>query len=284
MLFRSKEVITGNWFQTYPNEPNYHVVTLTDSDAGKDVAGLAFGNAQYARLTVKKFYDYNKNGLWDEDVAKEVELDGWKVNISGATGDQFTPYTVLLLPGEYSVTEYMPIEDCWLATADTTFPITLAAGEDRTIVFGNVCVPREDGRTIGFWTNKNGQALILDSHVSMFNDVPFFKNKWYDFGKFKDKTAIANYFKNANAEDMKYMLSAQTIAMMLNVNKNFVSANACVLAPGVVGVDDDDVITVGALIKAAEEALKNGNRQSQEAVKNALDNANNNLKIGRAHV
>lgn len=270
-----KEVLNGDefWVQTAPMDPNYYTLVLTE--ANKDIIGLAFGNVQYARLTVKKYYDFNKNGQWDKDIAKEVELNGWKVNISGETGDKWTPATVMLLPGEYTVTEYMPNENCWEPTKPTSVTVTLEPGDDVAVLFGNVCKPKEKGNTIGFWANKNGQSLITAADVVSFNNMPFFKNKWYSVS-FASKGAIADYLKNANADNMTYMLSAQTIAMTLNVRKGFVGENACVLAPGVPGADTDYVITIKALLAAAIDALRGSDRQLQEAIKNALDNANNN--------
>jgi hypothetical protein len=86
---------------------------------------------------------------------------------------------------------------------------------------------------------------------------------------------------------MAYMLSAQLAAMKLNVYNGLVSGPALIYAPGTGVANAAGFATVNAVIGAANTALGNDgytpsgdtNRPLQEALKNALDNANNNYSF-----
>jgi hypothetical protein len=80
------------------------------------------------------------------------------------------------------------------------------------------------------------------------------------------------------------MLSAQLAAMELNVEAGFVSGSALVYAPGTTSANALGFATVNAvMVEANTELGLHGStlagspyRAYQEALKNALDNANNN--------
>jgi hypothetical protein len=86
---------------------------------------------------------------------------------------------------------------------------------------------------------------------------------------------------------MAYMLSAQMTAMQLNVEAGFVGSGALIYAPGTTSANSLGFATVGAVMAEANATLcangsvlsANPERVHQEAVKNALDNANNNLSF-----
>jgi hypothetical protein len=40
--------------------------------------------------------------------------------------------------------------------------VTLSNGETKTVEFGNVCLGAGGGLTLGYWSNKNGQATMND--------------------------------------------------------------------------------------------------------------------------
>jgi hypothetical protein len=90
--------------------------------------------------------------------------------------------------------------------------------------------------------------------------------------------AFRNWLLSANATNMAYMLSAQLSAMALNVEAGFVSGGAIVSSP-VLGF-----VSINGLMAAADAQLAadgstpagDANRDAQEALKNALDAANNN--------
>ena len=107
-------------------------------------------------LEVVKFYDANANGVND---AGERAIDGWKVNISGV-GDAFTPVSQDVTAGDYNVSEYDTVESNWIHTTPTSVDVTVPA--NTPVVFGNVCLGAGGGKTLGFWSNKNGQAQMND--------------------------------------------------------------------------------------------------------------------------
>ncbi len=110
-----------------------------------------------AKLNVIKFYDADANGEFDDG---EQLIEGWKISVNG--NDFFTPYSEFVDPGDYEVAEYMPVEPNWMATTPSPVNVTLAAGEEKTVEFGNVCVGAGGGKTLGFWSNKNGKAVMKD--------------------------------------------------------------------------------------------------------------------------
>jgi len=83
---------------------------------------------------------------------------------------------------------------------------------------------------------------------------------------------------------MAYMLSAQLAAMELNVEAGFVNGNALVYAPGTNSANGLGFATINNLMTEANAELTlhptalagDSWRAYQEALKNALDKANNN--------
>jgi hypothetical protein len=232
-----------------------------------------------ATLDVVKFYDANVNGLNDDG----QPISGWQVRIQdGIDYIRYTPVSIEVDPDDYTVTESTPIEGNWLATTPTTVGITLAAGESGTVEFGNVCLGGGGGHTLGYWSNKNGQATMndggtLNPELAMLSALSL---RTAGGGDFDPATypAFRNWLLSANAVNMAYMLSAQLSAMALNVEAGFVGSGAIVYSP------DLGFITIGNLLTAANAALAadgltladDPNRAAQESLKNALDAANNN--------
>jgi LPXTG-motif cell wall-anchored protein len=114
---------------------------------------VIFGNRQLptetdkATLTVRKFFDLNENGTWDEG---EWEILDWKVFIDGV--EYSTPLTHELEPGTYTVREETREVDGWTATTATEAVVVLEAGENETVLFGNyheneIILPPELPRT-----------------------------------------------------------------------------------------------------------------------------------------
>ena len=240
-------------------------------------------------LTALKFYDANANGIRDSG---EVEIAGWRVTLFGASAPTIaldvalTPKTWSVLYGAYDVTESTPIETNWLHTTDTTQSATVdSTTPDPTVTFGNVCLGGGGGHTLGFWSNKNGQAQINDggSSVTELGLLSSLNLRNADGTAFNPATyaPFRTWLLSANATNMAYMLSAQLAAMELNVEAAFVSGSAIVWSPTL------DFITVDDLIAAADTSLgANPNttaagpaRTEQEQLKNALDAANNNLNF-----
>jgi hypothetical protein len=231
-----------------------------------------------AKLNVLKFYDANANGVKD---GNEQYLVDWKVNIHDSINiDRYTPVAIIVDPDDYVVSEYSPVEQNWIPTTATSFNVHLDADDEKTVIFGNVCLGAGGGLTLGFWSNKNGQALINPGDLLALRLLNLRKADGSNFDP-NTNTDVKNWLLSANATNMAYMLSAQLAAMKLNVLHNKVSAGAIVYYPGL------GFITIGALMTAADNSLAanpltvaaSAARTEQEKLKNALDQANNNLNF-----
>lgn len=237
-------------------------------------------------LNVNKFYDANANGLNDDGQL----ITGWKVRIiDDVELFRFTPVSVIVAPDDYTVNEFDPAETNWIHTTTNPVNVTVGAGETKTVEFGNLCLGAGGGHTLGFWSNKNGQATMNDggsvcSELALLNGL-FLRNAGGTRMNFAcDYTAFRNWILSATATNMAYMLSAQLAAMELNVEAGFVNGNALVYAPGTNSANALGFATVNALMTEANAELTlhptalagDAWRTYQEALKNALDKANNN--------
>lgn len=99
---------------------------------------VLFGNRQLTletektTLTIRKFFDLNRNGVWDEG---ESEIVDWKVFIDEQ--EYATPVTIELEPGAYTVREETREEDGWEATTAHQVIVQLVENENETVLFGN---------------------------------------------------------------------------------------------------------------------------------------------------
>jgi hypothetical protein len=267
-----------------------------------------------------KFDDVNANGVKD---GSEVGIAGWKITLSGPTGTLTTltgvggRYCFQGLPlGSYTITEVFPSSTpVWKATTPTSYSVSLSqCGQSEEKNFGNVCLGAGGGLTLGFWSNKNGEA-ILRSHDALtagdrwrevLNNLHCLRNANGTFFTISPTanfntaySAFRTWILNANATNMAYMLSAQLAAMELNVNYVGVSPSALVYeGPPPSGCSGAQFIPLGdpnqnlpGLLKDAQVLLiANGNTTSltsqdricQEYKKIAIDRANNNLNFVQA--
>jgi hypothetical protein len=224
-------------------------------------------------LHVRKFYGLHDLG--------ESYITGWKVHIQDNISiDRFTPADLILDIDDYTVSEYSPIQTNWLATTPSPVNVSLILGDDKTVEFGNVCTGAGGGLTLGFWSNKNGQALVTSGDLSTLTGMNLVNANGSAFDP-STKTALKNWLLNGNATNMAYMLSVQLATMKLNVLHGFVGGSSLVYGGSTLGfvtVDalmtaaDTDLGTFGHNVTVAGSAV----RTYQEILKNALDNANNN--------
>jgi len=239
-----------------------------------------------------KFYDTNTNGQWDPG---EPLIPGWRIEKIPPTPSDFTftgqngSYSFLVSPnsGQYLIKEIMP-GATWVATTPTSGTVVVATTDVHGPNFGNVCIGAGGGRTLGYWSNQNGQALMEQGPMSA--DLAFLSTLCLRNADGSDFDPLAyaqfrTWILGATATNMAYMLSAQLAAMELNVLHKSVDPNALVYAPGINGANAAGFIHVTDLLIAANNALcgdgltKAGDkhRAYQEKLKNALDKANNNL-------
>ena len=250
-------------------------------------------NSQPGQLDVIKFYDTDTSGTFN---AGDVAIVGWEIKVGAQASFpltselKLTPVSILVDPGCYTAQEGDATG--WIHTTPKIDSKTVVAGATTTISFGNVCLGAGGGLTLGFWSNKNGQALINATDLQHLRDDFCLRNA--DGSEFNPTTnaQVKSFLLGANATNMSNMLSAQLIAMYLNVAHGLVNGGALVFAgsnPGGcnVPVNGSGFITVNALIAdAAGELCAHGfvlsgnpERVCQEFKKNALDKANNNLNF-----
>ena len=156
-----------------------------------------------------------------------------------------------------------------------------------------MCLGAGGGLTLGFWSNKNGQALVTSNtgNVSVCGaPLPASDLAWLVSLNLRDGAgnnfdpatyaAFRTWILSATATNMAYMLSAQLAAMELNVLNGKVNGSAIVYAPGTGGSDFKTVCQLMTLANTElglHGSVLSGSpfRTYQEALKNALDRANN---------
>jgi hypothetical protein len=283
-------LIDGNGNTGYADTPNpggeYKVwvssVSTFDNDSTKtdNFKVKTGGGDNTATLNVIKFYDANANGE-NDDVQF---ITGWKVRIQDNIDYiRYTPVSIIVDPDDYTVTEFYPVETNWMSTTPNPVYLTIGAGESATAEFGNLCLGAGGGLTLGFWSNKNGQALFGADDLALMVSLNLRNANGTDFDP-ASYTKFRSWLLSATATNMSYMLSAQLSAMELNVFNGKVNGGALIYAPGTTSANALGFATVNAVMAEANVELGlhgltlDGSpyRAYQEALKNALDNANNN--------
>lgn len=238
-----------------------------------------------------KFYDSNANGLYDNGT--DPLLDGWQMTLQSleqaVDSTRFTTGGSALwddlVPGsDYTVEEGIPVQANWVHSAtiyvghdgspvNPAGPLTVDPGETTSVLFGNYCTYPSNGRTLGFWSNKNGQALIGADDIQVLIALNLRNANGSHFDP-ANKASFRTWLLNGNAVNMAYMLSVQMAAMRLNVYNGFVNGGGYYVPAG---------MTVNQLLDAANAALGadgytpsgDPNRAAQEQLKNWLDELNN---------
>jgi len=269
---------SGDWIN--------NTVTASGTDAlGKTVTDTASWSIQIVyRICGYKFYDYNLNGIWDpdEDPVKDFRIELWNetscitYTTTGVNGSYCFDF---LGSGIYIVKEVLPSN--WINTTIAEVAIEVPS-EVTTVNFSNVCLkPSMGGKTLGFWSNKNGQALINSSDISALNALTnLYRPTNWSYPPFSSdlstaKTQIKNYLLNATAKDMRWMLSAQLIATKLNLLHGFIS-NSTMLYVGPSSYVPTGFITIGEIVQNAYDALAGNDRVAQTYWKDLLNGINNN--------
>jgi hypothetical protein len=254
--------------------------------AGCDPTTQTCGPPPQATLNVIKFYDANANGINDDPAPL---ITGWAINIHDDIDiNRTTPVSVVVDPDSYTVTEGTPLESNWYHTTTNPVSVTVADGDTTTVSFGNVCVGAGGGLTLGFWSNKNGGAILSANSNAILNQVLALHLRKAD-GSLLGSVSLAVFQKfltQATATNMANMLSAQLAAMKANVLSGNVSGTALVYVGGSINA----FWTVNALMAAADTSLTtdgltvaaSATRTYQETLKSALDQANNNLNFVQA--
>jgi hypothetical protein len=259
-----------------------------------------------------KFYDRNANGTQDTG---EPGISGWRITLTGGPNNiSLTNVTdsggaicfTNLPPGTYTLTEGTSSQSTWTNTTPKSVQVIITT-TSQTFKFGNVCLGGGGGLTIGFWGNKNGEAVMNNCAGGMTSNLAFLSGlnlrnldgSCFDPIKYSQ---FDQWLQQANAVNMAYMLSAQLAAMELNVRENGcatstqygggVNGSSLIYAPGTLSANSAGFATVQAVMDEANALLgsvdcktklviQDGSalRARAAALKTALDNANNNRSI-----
>jgi hypothetical protein len=235
------------------------------------------------------FDDQDHDGIHD---AGEPGVPGLTVKLisnNPANPGQILATTITDANGHYA---FSPVgfDDCsvvldlntqlYVATTPTNVHLSNCGCGNQVVDFGKYSLVQQNcnGRTIGFWRNNNGVAIIVNGqfwdelvalHLVNANGTAF--NPTGNISQWR------SWLQGANATNMAYMLSAQLAAMELNVLSGGVSATCFVST-------SQGPMQISAVMAAANQALAldpytpalDPNRAMQEFLKNILDAANNN--------
>lgn len=260
-----------------------------------------------------KFYDANVDGVWESG---EAPIAGWVLTLWSQSDPTMLPQTdttdangtfSFFVPnGTYGLCEVIPqAAPTWVPTTHTFATGIAVPPTPEKVQFGNVCLGSGGGLTLGFWSNKNGQNLITAADLCLLDSLNLVSANGTGFDPVagcpspsttavsSGKTNLRSWLLNATATNMAYMLSAQLTAMELNVQHGFVLGSQIVYAPGT-GLSSPGGVagfaSISDLMTAANNSLGTSPntttagpaRTLQEALKNALDKANNNLNFVQA--
>src|SRR5947207_13022406 len=135
----------------------------------------------------------------------------------------------LTTPGDYVVTEANANESNWFHSTDATSLIVFPAeGGTETRTFGNYCTAPSGGLTLGFWSNKNGNKILtgnangtgtvlLGPVVTLLNTCQLVNANGSLHTFTSSYSAFRTWLLGATATNMAYMLSAQLVALKLDV-------------------------------------------------------------------
>jgi hypothetical protein len=243
------------------------------------------GSSAATAITACKYYDKNADGTQDPE---DLPIDGWPITID-PLGSGDPPATKLTIAGcvswgnlsnalnPYTVTEGTPIQTNWVHSTPSSVQVNVVLDETSQVTFGNYCTVGSGGRTIGFWGNKNGQALITAADLLLLRNCNLVKKDGTAFDP-TSANQVKQWLQDATATNMAYMLSAQLAAMKLNVAHGFVDgANFSTCAGTTINqliLDADALLLADGLTPSGDP-----NRAPQEAAKNCLDSLNNGASV-----
>lgn len=238
-----------------------------------------------------KFYDADASGSYDQNV--DILLDGWKMTLesfeNAVSDTKFTFDGSVIWDGlvagiDYSVEEGIPNEANWVHSAtiytghdgspvNPAGPLEVVPGETTSVLFGNYCTVPSNGRTLGFWSNRNGQAQFGADDLAAMVALNLRNAAGAHFDP-ASYSAFRTWLLGGTATNMAYMLSVQMAAMKLNVMNGYVNGGGYYVPAG---------LTVNQLVAAADASLAShgltlaghAQRAYQEQLKDWLDELNN---------
>jgi hypothetical protein len=306
-----------NYGAGLPSDLIIHSASYPNAD-GTSTDNFTIGSPEVVTgsITATKFFDTNADGTQNNG---EVAIPNWLISLD-LGGDFLTLYTdangQAIFNGLTIGSTYTVFEDTSLAGWYPTGPASKDVLVTGSTSFGNVQLGGIGGLTLGFWSNKNGQALTDATDLAVLVALNLRNANGSDF----DPTALtlAKWLTGASATNMANMLSAQLAAVQLSLlnsganssltltpttaiyapkgasaAQDITPAQFAALYAAVSGVGPNNVnafgfTTVAGLIAQANAALALPNnittgagpmRDYQQALKNALDGVANNKNI-----
>ncbi|MDP2232391.1 MAG: hypothetical protein Q8K89_02055, partial [Actinomycetota bacterium] len=223
-----------------------------------------------------KFYDRDMDGEWD---ATEPLLPGWKILISGDVPADFTFtdtggafYFDDLADGTFLISEALPIAPtCWVQTAPigNVYEVIMPDDDGRSdLYFGNVCqVYPPGGYTLGYWSNKNGQAVLAANSPAWMSLLGGYNLVGANGSAF-DPTSYAGFrtwLLKADATNMSYMLSVQMAATLLDIKYKGMDLTGLGVVIGGEWVSLADVISGANAFLAANPVTRDASAYRAEA-------------------
>jgi hypothetical protein len=237
---------------------------------------------------ISTFYDANANGVQDDG---EPSLTGWQLNIFGHNNLQVlkeTPKCVYARVGLYRFVERRPNETNWVPTTPYRVEEDVDTDYTENVTFGNVCLGEGGANDAPFWVNRDSWTIMTSADLTFLSSLYLRNAAGADFNPATNK-AFSNWLAKASITNMAYALSAQLAAMELNVRHNYVNGSALVYASGLLpystpGLNSAGFISINDLMAAAAAEIQahglttsgSPDRPGQEALKDALEDANNN--------
>lgn len=297
------------------------VVQSLSPTAQVQVAGLSeevhtviFGNVQLGDISGCKWYDRNGDGYWDTG---EPAIEGWLIRFDGVAVNgqelHLSGYTDVdgcikfdgLLPGDYIISEVMPLGN-WFASTSISYQVLLVEGGSVSRHFGNFCTGQVGFHTKGYWHNKNGLQETTLADIAYLNSLLPWQSLSSYFGNgdepidgyFHDGTPVAavhgdwgeeiapagsvlaeqsHFLIDSNAGgDPREQLAQQLDAFIMNALHCLDSVDAVIQVNG-------NWISAADLISQAVEVWANGTDAERVAMQGVLNSLNESSSVPYIH-
>lgn len=140
------------------------------------------------------------------------------------------------------------------------------------------CTQLTGAFTLGYYSNKNGQATITPADLAFLNGLVLVDYSGTDLTWASNK-AFGNWLLNATAKNMSYMISAQLATLELNIRHNPVGWADKTVCEDALGrtiqqiADDAEAFVAANHVVLGSSAV----RADGDAIETLLDEINNNL-------